>query len=100
MGRLFRTMLAGRGDDIALPPQHFGAHVVPLRHAALGRGLLPPRIQVFALALEAQIKRQVVDAGAEVSDLCLGHAQIVRQLFGSALHAVAESGRANACGRA
>ena len=61
-------VLGGLGDEVAEVPQHLVAHAV-----AGGRRDLPQRrVEVLAVALEAQVERHVVDAGDEVVDLAGG----------------------------
>ncbi len=50
-------------------------------------------IEVFAIALETQVKRHVIDARAEIIDLLNRHADVGGQMFCCALHAVAQPHR-------
>ena len=95
-GRVLAEVLARLGDEVAGAAQQVVAHVVGQVAVAgavgLGRGHLPDeRVQVLPVALKAQVEGHVVDAGAQVVDVTDGHADVARQGFGRALHAVAQA---------
>ena len=74
-GHVLGEMLARLGDEVAEAAEDLEAHPLPGRLAPLGGQLAQGGIEILAVALEAQVEGDVVDAGAEVVDLVEGHAQ-------------------------
>jgi hypothetical protein len=56
-------MLAGLGDKVAQPPQHFVPHLVIGRDAVLAHYLAKQGISILAVPLEVEEEGHMVDAG-------------------------------------
>ncbi len=77
------------GDEIAEARQHLVADAVPVGDTPFDDDLPDKWVEAFAVALEAQVERHVIDPGAEVVDLVYRDIDVVGKLLGGALNAVA-----------
>src|SRR5690606_3208307 len=89
-------MLARFSHEITEAGEHLVTHAVPVRHPPFFDHLADTWIQVFAITLEREVKRHVVDPGAGVIDLLDRHADVSGKLGRRALNAVAQAHRPDA----
>ncbi len=88
-GQVLGAVLGRLGREVAEPPVHVDPHAPAQLGVALDGGV-DQRVEVLAVALEAEDERLVVDAGADERDLVERHAGDLRQLTRRVLHRVAE----------
>ena len=90
---VFRIVSAGFCNVIVQVQKHLVAHPFPVVDGPVALHQLPQTgIQIFALALQLQKERLMIDAGAEVVQLLVRNAQPAGQHLGGTLDAVAETG--------
>ena len=68
-GDVLGEVLARLGDEVAQVFQHLVADPVPLGRPSLGGHAVERRVEVLAVALEAEVERHVVDPGGDVVDV-------------------------------
>ena len=83
-------MLARLGGEVAEPPVELDAHAALKLGIRLDAGV-EQRIEVLAVALEAEDERLVVEARRKERDLVDGHADERREILGRELDGVAET---------
>ena len=94
-GHIFSKMLAGFGDKISQALEHIKPHPVPIRDPTFRNHLAEQRVQVLSIPLKMQVKRQVVDPGAQIINFFQRHIDQFSQLCGGALHRMTQTHRAD-----
>lgn len=90
VGRVFGKVLAAFRHKVSQPLQHFVANSVPIRNSTFFHHAVNFGIEITAVVFKLKIEGHVVDPRAKVVDLVVGNGQVMTQLLGCPLHAMAE----------